>query len=373
MKVRVEIVRQTSIRSKYTCNRITCTNYVEDDTITAVPLGSGQRIGLDRNLNGILNFDELPPVVATFTGIPSEYDFVLNGGDIDVTDLVPARDGLQTITAGTLTADFAGVTYTLMVGTNGVDILTGGNADELIIGFDGADTLRGLNGNDALIGGAGVDRLYGDNGNDILGGGDDNDIMFPGLGDDNAQGGDGSDLIVLADPGNPANVFNGGPGTGDVLLLANGYGTFTMTSQQGFERFNGGDGDDNIDWSSATTSVNIRGNNGNDTLQGGSSNDILYSGIGNDTLMGNGGNDLVVLSDPANLSNVFDGGTGTDRLLLASGYGSFTMASQQGFEKFTGGDGDDDRGNDLECRAQKQWSGKWEDARRAISRMRLKW
>ena len=38
MKVNVEIARQTSIRSKYTCNRITCTNYVEDDTFTAVPL-----------------------------------------------------------------------------------------------------------------------------------------------------------------------------------------------------------------------------------------------------------------------------------------------------------------------------------------------
>ena len=38
MKVRVEIAILTSIRSEHTFHRITCTNYVEDDTITAVPL-----------------------------------------------------------------------------------------------------------------------------------------------------------------------------------------------------------------------------------------------------------------------------------------------------------------------------------------------
>jgi hypothetical protein len=39
MKVHVEIAILTSIRSEHTFNRITCTsNYVEGDTITAVPL-----------------------------------------------------------------------------------------------------------------------------------------------------------------------------------------------------------------------------------------------------------------------------------------------------------------------------------------------
>jgi Ca2+-binding RTX toxin-like protein len=325
-----------------------------------------------------------------FTGAPAEYAYTLEeNGDVTVTDSVPGRDGVVALPSGTPSVQFDGVTYNLLVGTNGDDVLTGvgtieddalglNNAD-LILGFDGNDTLRGLNGNDILIGGAGNDKLYGDNGNDVLLGGTGNDTLYPGAGDDFADGGPGNDLVVLANPANPNTIVYGGEGTGDKLLLANGYGSFTMTGCHGFESFAGGDGNDYVDWSDATVPVEMRGNAGNDTLIGGSGNDILRGGAGNDVLIGGTGNDIlygengdddlrggagtdtlytgsghdtadggdgngdrVVLADAESALDSVSGGAGAgDDLILENGYGAFEMSAPNGFETFTGGDGND--------------------------------
>jgi len=325
----------------------------------------------------------------SFTGAPSEYTYALDtSSNVVVTDTVEDRDGVVSVPGGTAAVVFAGISYNLIAGTNGEDTIEGAgtaedeeiglpNAD-LILGFDGNDSLRGINGNDYLFGGEGDDRLYGDNGNDYLSGGGGNDTLYPGSGNDASYGGAGTDLVVLAQPANTSQVYDGGPDSGDKLLLADGYGAFTMTGCAGFEKFAGGDGNDSVDWSDATAALEMRGNGGNDTLTGGSGNDILRGGTGNDTLTGgdgqdylygedgddtlgggagtdtlytgagndnadggDGDNDRVVLED-AGGGDTVAGGAGTgDRLVLGNGYGAFSMTGASGFEEFVGGDGDD--------------------------------
>ena len=62
-------------------------------------------------------------------------------------------------------------------GTNGNDILSGGNGKDTIYGLDGDDIISGGNGVDRLFGDGGNDTLYGDNGDDHLTGGADDDLL----------------------------------------------------------------------------------------------------------------------------------------------------------------------------------------------------
>src|SRR5690349_1489470 len=60
-------------------------------------------------------------------------------------------------------------------GTNGDDVLSGGN---------GKDTIYGGDGNDVISGGNGIDTLFGDGGNDQLTGDNSADHLTGGAGDD---------------------------------------------------------------------------------------------------------------------------------------------------------------------------------------------
>ncbi|HYI49526.1 MAG TPA: Ig-like domain-containing protein, partial [Allosphingosinicella sp.] len=62
-------------------------------------------------------------------------------------------------------------------GTNGDDILSGGNGKDTVYGGDGDDIVYGGNGVDNLFGDAGNDQLYGDNGSDHLTGGAGDDLL----------------------------------------------------------------------------------------------------------------------------------------------------------------------------------------------------
>ena len=57
---------------------------------------------------------------------------------------------------------------TLWVGTDGNDVIDGGNGEDIIFGLDGDDTLIGGNSEDVLIGGPGDDTLTGGRGNDTF-------------------------------------------------------------------------------------------------------------------------------------------------------------------------------------------------------------
>ena len=144
-----------------------------------------------------------------------------------------------------------------------VDVLTGGEADDVLVGDDGADWIYGGLGNDQLLdgGAAATDGLFGGEGNDILvlgaghdagwgGPGNDiiladagNDFLFGGTADDWLYGGSGEDRLdagpgvdgILTGTGNDTVVFDVqtsgldvifdgsfGPGDGDKIEILNG-------------------------------------------------------------------------------------------------------------------------------------------------------
>jgi hypothetical protein len=103
---------------------------------------------------------------------------------------------------------YAGVVY----GTQGDDILYGGNRPQIIMGLGGNDTIYGGNSGDCLVGGPGDDHLIGGNAKDILLGGPGNDYLDGGNakdyldGEDDADdcdGGNGKDDVVNCDIGAP--------------------------------------------------------------------------------------------------------------------------------------------------------------------------
>src|SRR5882757_733852 len=105
-------------------------------------------------------------------------------------------------------------------GTNGADILTGGSGNDTISGGNGNDTLLGEAGNDTLSGGNGNDSLLGGTGNDVVDGGNGNDSLDGNAGSDTVRGGNGDDILTYTqfeDLGS-ADVYDGGNGR-DTLRL----------------------------------------------------------------------------------------------------------------------------------------------------------
>ncbi|MGY2063912.1 ExeM/NucH family extracellular endonuclease [Blastococcus sp. SYSU DS0619] len=82
-----------------------------------------------------------------------------------------------------------------ILGTEGKDVLSGGNGRDVIMGLGGNDEIRGRNGEDVICGGAGNDRLAGENGEDVLSGGFGDDVLYGGNGDDVLVGGPGTDRL----------------------------------------------------------------------------------------------------------------------------------------------------------------------------------
>jgi Ca2+-binding RTX toxin-like protein len=146
-------------------------------------------------------------------------------------------------------------------GGGGVNVITGGEGDDIQVGGDGVDWIYGGLGNDQLDGAAGTDGVFGGEGNDILvlgaghdagwgGAGNDiiladtgNDFLFGGLGDDWLYGGSGEDRLnagpgvdgILTGTENDTVFFDVltsgldvimdgsfGPGDGDKIAILNG-------------------------------------------------------------------------------------------------------------------------------------------------------
>jgi hypothetical protein len=83
-----------------------------------------------------------------------------------------------------------------IVGTDGVDKLSGTPAEDVIAALGGNDTASGLADNDVICGGAGKDTLKGGKGNDKLYGGVGKDTLRGGPGKDKLKGGPGKDKQV---------------------------------------------------------------------------------------------------------------------------------------------------------------------------------
>jgi Ca2+-binding RTX toxin-like protein len=92
-----------------------------------------------------------------------------------------------------------------LTGTDGSDLLLGGNGADALSGLGGADVLCGGNGNDALKGGDGADLLSGDRGDDSLTGDAGADVFSAGTGADTSTDFSATDGDT-ADGPSPARV-----------------------------------------------------------------------------------------------------------------------------------------------------------------------
>jgi Ca2+-binding RTX toxin-like protein len=172
------------------------------------------------------------------------------------------------------------------------DTLNGTNHSDIITGGDGKDMIDGKAGDDVINAGCGSDTIFGGDGKDVINGGNGNDTLYGNAGDDVLSGGSGNDRLF--------------------------------------------------------------GGAGNDLLNGGSGRDWIYDGVGTDKVNAGSGNDTVIAE--ADLQNdIFDGGTGVDKVSYAIGAksiiidlvkGTATGAdigtdALQNFEIFQGGKAND--------------------------------
>ena len=155
------------------------------------------------------------------------------------------------------------------------DVLTGDNTENGLIGGAGQDWLQSLNGADVLSGGDGHDSVWGGAGDDVLDGGMGDDTIDGGAGDDTASyltalSGVIVDLRILEDQ----NTH--GAGTDTLISIENLVGSAfgdVLTGTLGFNRIDGGDGDD------------IIFGRGGDVYSSNGLGDVLTGGAGADTFV----------------------------------------------------------------------------------------
>ncbi|KAA2211952.1 calcium-binding protein [Teichococcus oryzae] len=226
---------------------------------------------------------------------------LLSGGTGD--DLLTGGDGDDTLLGG------AGIDQ--LIGGGGNDTLEGGDGDDELLGGMGDDIMRGGAGNDSLVASSGADELYGDAGNDSLNAGEGDDLLDGGDGNDELLGAVGADTLR---GGNGNDVLDGGEG---IDTLEGGAGNDRMIGGSGLaaDFFNGGDGFDTVDYSTAASAVGLDllsgatagaamgdtftsverfiGSNFNDQFLGDNNNNVFIGGGGADTIVGRGGDDTV--------------------------------------------------------------------------------
>jgi hypothetical protein len=119
--------------------------------------------GTDYHYSALSHTDELT-VVAHQTSAPGSgfTDFAVGTIEIGTGTIgpaVPAECGS------------AGKYNSLVLGTDGDDVIDAGNGKAVVLGLGGDDRILGANGKDCLVGGDGDDVLVGGNGKDVLVGG----------------------------------------------------------------------------------------------------------------------------------------------------------------------------------------------------------
>ena len=230
----------------------------------------------------------------------TEVVYEILDGPLDGNFVVGRRKGLaftgmpeaRTVTAleiRTAATDIGGRFFTIAL-LDGFSVTAGGFAsaatgargDLWTLLMDRGDRLTGDNdtaSGDRLFGGGGADSIFGDDGADTLDG---------GSGGDSIRGDTGADSLV-------------GGADADTLL--------------------GGSGNDTID--AGTGDDTVLGDADADSLSGGAGADTIEGGPGRDTPRGGGEDDVFRLFQigTAETGEVYDGGLGTDRFLVA-GFGS---------------------------------------------------
>jgi len=181
--------------------------------------------------------------------------------------------------------------------TEVIDILKGGNGNDLLVSGDGIGQLFGDDGNDKLWGGAGKDYLDGGAGDDLLLSGQGNDRLIGGAGSDTLDGGDGNDVIISSWNSGVGDQINGGAGSDLIMAYAG-------------DEVNAGDGDDYI----IARGGLIDGGAGNDYIESPFNYSCAVSfgiGSGHDTMVRDGWNTSWWLLGPS-INIVLDGITEDD-------------------------------------------------------------
>lgn len=222
-------------------------------------------------------------------------------------------------------------------GSNGNDVITGGDLDDIIHGDRDNDILSGNSGHDKLYGGDGYnDQLFGGNGNDTL---RDSDGITA------AHGGDGNDYISIefaADWDNDGNTLTNPISKNQIT---GGWGDdtidITLHNSKFFVDIKGDDatpnaqedGDDIVSLHGSYAGSEIDLGNGNDEFYGGAGKDSVLGGKGNDKLYGGLGTDKL------------NGGDGDD--IIVGGKGADTMTGGAGHDIFKWNAGDYDGSADI--------------------------
>ena len=291
---------------------------------------------------------------------------VLGGGD----DFTEGGGGNDTISST------AGNNY-ITDSTGNDQITTGGGSDTILSGKNG-DTIISGAGNDSIAAGAGPDVITAGNNNDTIIGGGGNDTINMGAGSDSADGGNGDDIFQITATGDQidGDTIDGGTGTDSISIVqaAAAIGSvFDMddisnvlsisTANNGAAAAGGGNDitatfvaiaettaqtvavsaasitTADVDLvvtnnaNSATTTFNITGgagadtlagSNGADTISGGAGANVITGGQGADTLTGGGAVDTFQVTGTSDqvAADSIDGAGGADVVLFNSGGGA---------------------------------------------------
>jgi serralysin len=188
--------------------------------------------------------------------------------------------------------------------------LTGNEFAQTIAGNAGANTLNGRGGDDTLYGNAGNDRLYGGANNDVLDG---------GAGLDRMAGGTGNDRYRVDSAGDKVTEV---AGEGADTIYASVSYALSVGSAVEYLRAAS---------ETATTAINLTGNEYAQTLSGNAGANVLNGGAGNDTLIGRGGADRFVFSNFGDTDRISDFVSGVDRIDLSSLDANASVDGNQAF------------------------------------------
>ncbi|WP_271897420.1 cadherin-like domain-containing protein [Candidatus Phyllobacterium onerii] len=256
----------------------------------------------------------------TIAADTDQADDVYDGGaDVDTLDYTAVLYGSTIdLDQGTATSDEIGhdaiSNFEILLAGAGQDDIQGSDAAEEIHGNGGDDVIDGGGGADIVSGGEGNDRLADGSGQDSLSGGAGNDTVTAALDivDDAYDGGEGIDTLDYSSALMTVVID---------VVAANASGVEIGTdSITNFEVINAGAGADEISGGTAGESIFgnagddvISGGSGNDTLSGGDGNDVISDGAGADCVLAGTGDDIVLAAADGS-DDIYSGQAGSDTL-----------------------------------------------------------